>query len=209
MRSSCLACARPPSRRTASCSARPMSKRFTSSSGGLWFMTSCVQKGRPCPPRLVAECTQGRIRQIDGQRLIHDARRCTATTASSRCVDITAASCEVGLAASAFCVGTGFNDPKAPTTPARLSAPAPAASCDGAVRSADQFACSTSPTPSRTRIAAALKSATSLRGRTLINLFFEASTRTQSSFELAGKRLGADVMNMSVGDVLGARRARR
>jgi aspartate carbamoyltransferase catalytic subunit len=38
-----------------------------------------------------------------------------------------------------------------------------------------------------------------LRGRTLVNLFFEASTRTQSSFELAGKRLGADVMNMSVG----------
>ena len=37
-----------------------------------------------------------------------------------------------------------------------------------------------------------------LRGRTLINLFFEASTRTQSSFELAGKRLGADVMNMSI-----------
>src|SRR5580693_1954759 len=37
-----------------------------------------------------------------------------------------------------------------------------------------------------------------LKGRTLVNLFFEASTRTQSSFELAGKRLGADVMNMSV-----------
>src|SRR5260221_12207659 len=37
-----------------------------------------------------------------------------------------------------------------------------------------------------------------LQGRTLINLFFESSTRTQSSFELAGKRLGADVMNMSV-----------
>jgi aspartate carbamoyltransferase catalytic subunit len=37
-----------------------------------------------------------------------------------------------------------------------------------------------------------------LRGRTLINLFFEPSTRTQSSFELAGKRLGADVLNMSV-----------
>ncbi|MGI9392779.1 MAG: aspartate carbamoyltransferase catalytic subunit [Parvibaculales bacterium] len=35
-----------------------------------------------------------------------------------------------------------------------------------------------------------------LRGRTQINLFFEPSTRTQSSFELAGKRLGADVMNM-------------
>src|SRR6202051_1299874 len=43
------------------------------------------------------------------------------------------------------------------------------------------------------------KKTTSLRGRTQINLFFEASTRTQSSFELAGKRLGADVMNMSVG----------
>lgn len=37
-----------------------------------------------------------------------------------------------------------------------------------------------------------------LRGRTQVNLFFEASTRTQSSFEIAGKRLGADVMNMSV-----------
>jgi aspartate carbamoyltransferase catalytic subunit len=42
------------------------------------------------------------------------------------------------------------------------------------------------------------KKRTTLRGRTLINLFFEASTRTQSSFELAGKRLGADVMNMPV-----------
>jgi len=37
-----------------------------------------------------------------------------------------------------------------------------------------------------------------LSGRTQINLFFEASTRTQSSFEIAGKRLGADVMNMAV-----------
>jgi aspartate carbamoyltransferase catalytic subunit len=42
------------------------------------------------------------------------------------------------------------------------------------------------------------KKTSSLRGRTQINLFYEASTRTQSSFELAGKRLGADVMNMSV-----------
>jgi aspartate carbamoyltransferase catalytic subunit len=42
------------------------------------------------------------------------------------------------------------------------------------------------------------KKLSTLRGRTQINLFYEASTRTQSSFELAGKRLGADVMNMSV-----------
>ncbi len=37
-----------------------------------------------------------------------------------------------------------------------------------------------------------------LRGKTQINLFFEPSTRTQSSFELAGKRLGADVMSMNI-----------
>ena len=37
-----------------------------------------------------------------------------------------------------------------------------------------------------------------LKGRTLINLFFEDSTRTRTSFELAGKRLGADIVNMSV-----------
>jgi len=37
-----------------------------------------------------------------------------------------------------------------------------------------------------------------LAGRTIINLFFESSTRTRTSFELAGKRLGSDVINMSV-----------
>lgn len=37
-----------------------------------------------------------------------------------------------------------------------------------------------------------------LRGKTIINLFFEASTRTRTSFELAGKRLSADVINLSV-----------
>src|SRR5260370_16568167 len=44
----------------------------------------------------------------------------------------------------------------------------------------------------------AVKKGASLRGRTVINLFFENSTRTRTSFELAGKRLGADVINMSV-----------
>jgi aspartate carbamoyltransferase catalytic subunit len=42
------------------------------------------------------------------------------------------------------------------------------------------------------------KKLASLRGRTIINLFFEHSTRTRTSFELAGKRLGADVINMAV-----------
>lgn len=42
------------------------------------------------------------------------------------------------------------------------------------------------------------KKKATLRGLTQINLFFENSTRTQASFEIAGKRLGADVMNMSV-----------
>ena len=44
------------------------------------------------------------------------------------------------------------------------------------------------------------KKRATLRGRTLINLFFETSTRTRTSFELAGKRLGADVINISVGE---------
>ena len=43
-----------------------------------------------------------------------------------------------------------------------------------------------------------VKHGDALEGLTQINLFFENSTRTQSSFELAGKRLGADVMNMAV-----------
>lgn len=45
---------------------------------------------------------------------------------------------------------------------------------------------------------AAEKRGEALRGLTQINMFYEASTRTQASFELAGKRLGADVMTMAV-----------
>ncbi len=42
-----------------------------------------------------------------------------------------------------------------------------------------------------------IKKVPALRGRTVINLFFEASTRTRTSFEIAGKRLSADVVNIS------------
>ncbi len=43
-----------------------------------------------------------------------------------------------------------------------------------------------------------IKKVPALRGKTVINLFYEASTRTRTSFELAGKRLSADVINISV-----------
>ena len=42
-----------------------------------------------------------------------------------------------------------------------------------------------------------VKKVPTLRGRTVVNLFFEPSTRTQTSFEIAGKRLSADVVNFS------------
>jgi len=42
-----------------------------------------------------------------------------------------------------------------------------------------------------------IKKVPALRGKTVINLFFEASTRTRTSFEIAGKRLSADVVNIS------------
>jgi aspartate carbamoyltransferase catalytic subunit len=43
----------------------------------------------------------------------------------------------------------------------------------------------------------AIKKVPTLRGKTVINLFFEASTRTRTSFEIAGKRLSADTINIS------------
>src|SRR3989442_2381968 len=42
-----------------------------------------------------------------------------------------------------------------------------------------------------------IKKVPTLRGKTIINLFFEVSTRTRTSFEIAGKRLSADVVNIS------------
>ena len=42
-----------------------------------------------------------------------------------------------------------------------------------------------------------VKKVPTLRGRTIVNLFFEPSTRTRASFEIAGKRLSADVINFS------------
>jgi aspartate carbamoyltransferase catalytic subunit len=43
-----------------------------------------------------------------------------------------------------------------------------------------------------------IKKVPTLRGKSVINLFFEASTRTRTSFEIAGKRLSADVVNVSL-----------
>jgi aspartate carbamoyltransferase catalytic subunit len=42
-----------------------------------------------------------------------------------------------------------------------------------------------------------IKKVPTLRGKTIINLFYEASTRTRTSFEIAGKRLSADTINIS------------
>ena len=42
-----------------------------------------------------------------------------------------------------------------------------------------------------------IKKVPALRGRTIVNLFFEPSTRTRTSFELAAKRLSADIINIS------------
>jgi len=44
-----------------------------------------------------------------------------------------------------------------------------------------------------------IKKVPALRGKTVVNLFYEASTRTRTSFELAGKRLSADVVNIAPG----------
>ena len=45
-----------------------------------------------------------------------------------------------------------------------------------------------------------IKKVPSLRGKSIINLFYEPSTRTRTSFELAGKYLGADVVNITTGN---------
>ncbi len=42
-----------------------------------------------------------------------------------------------------------------------------------------------------------IKKVPTLRGKTIINLFYEASTRTRTSFEIAGKRLSADTINIT------------
>ena len=44
----------------------------------------------------------------------------------------------------------------------------------------------------------AVKKVPILRGKTIVNLFFEASTRTRTTFELAAKRLSADVLNINI-----------
>ena len=48
-----------------------------------------------------------------------------------------------------------------------------------------------------------IKKVPTLRGRTIVNLFYESSTRTSSSFELAAKRLSADVVSIKAAGLLG------
>jgi len=52
--------------------------------------------------------------------------------------------------------------------------------------------------PFKALIARSIKKVPTLRGRTVLNLFYEPSTRTRSSFEIAAKRLSADVTNFTV-----------
>ena len=54
-----------------------------------------------------------------------------------------------------------------------------------------------------------IKKVPALRGKTVVNLFFEASTRTRISFELAEKRLSADIVNVSTVGQQRRARARR
>ena len=54
-----------------------------------------------------------------------------------------------------------------------------------------------------------IKKVPALRGRRVLNLFYEASTRTRSSFELAAKSLSADVINFAVVRLVASRRASR
>ena len=53
-----------------------------------------------------------------------------------------------------------------------------------------------------------IKKVPALRGKTIVNLFFEASTRTRISFEFAEKRLSADTVNVATAGSLGVARAR-
>ena len=54
-----------------------------------------------------------------------------------------------------------------------------------------------------------IKKVPALRGKTVVNLFFEPSTRTRTSFEIAEKRLSADTLNIAIAHVERRRRARR
>ena len=54
-----------------------------------------------------------------------------------------------------------------------------------------------------------IKKVPALRGKTVVNLFFEPSTRTRTSFEIAEKRLSADTLNIAIAHARASSRARR
>ena len=68
---------------------------------------------------------------------------------------------------------------------------------EGIPADGDRGACSTRRRPSRRSRSATSRRCPTLRGKTVINLFYETSTRTRTSFEIAAKRLSADTINIS------------
>ena len=165
---------------TASISARSVVNRFTSSNGGLWLMTSWVANvlGHGRPRVLAIRASARQPSNTRGSRRTPDAPSQARLRARQ--------SRRIGPTLMTISIAQARPSRAATCSPARsLSAGEINALLDLADKAAE----------SNRQIN---KKRDVLRGRTLINLFFEASTRTQSSFELAGKRLGADVMNMNV-----------
>jgi len=97
---------------------------------------------------------------------------------------------------------TTIETPARTTAPAQLRPSAPAMprhllSTGDLTRPAAEHILSTAERIDQAMAGREVRKLPTLRGRTVVNLFFEDSTRTRSSFEIAGKWLSADVINVS------------
>ena len=174
------AAAPPPSRSTASMSATSDVKRFTSSNGGGWLKTSCV--GNRALMGLVYRFARRKTRY---QALTNSPAQACGWALGS-CPRRETLPIQTPLMTNAAAKVEALHFPhRHLLTVEGLGA----AEINFLLDLADKAADDNRQAGKRRDL---------LRGRTLINLFFEASTRTQSSFEMAAKRLGADVMNMNV-----------